>query len=83
MSTATASTFGLKSFKRGVHTPHRKFTETDPIQLYVPQSEIIVPMAQHIGAACEPIVQAQAGSNAGREDRGYRGVRFGPDSLVD
>lgn len=48
---------GQKSFPRGIHPPHRKYTEAAPIRLYTPTRELIVPMAQHIGAACTPIVK--------------------------
>jgi electron transport complex protein RnfC len=58
MSTATVAVSGrLKSFQRGVHPPHRKYTEALPIQFFVPKNELIMPMAQHIGAACNPIVK--------------------------
>ena len=47
---------GLKSFQRGIHPPHRKaYTERMPIELFVPQKDLVMPMAQSIGAACEPI----------------------------
>ncbi|HPM23849.1 MAG TPA: electron transport complex subunit RsxC [Phycisphaerae bacterium] len=54
----TIATGGLKSFHRGIHPPHRKFTESDPIQLFMPTKELLLPMAQHIGAACTPVVKA-------------------------
>lgn len=47
------------TFKRGVHPPDGKaFTNTKPIQILMPEknAEIVVPMSQHIGAPCEPIV---------------------------
>jgi len=51
---------GLKSFPRGIHPPHRKeYSETLPIRPYVPKGELLVPMAQHIGAACTPVVKAR------------------------
>ncbi|HPD29877.1 MAG TPA: electron transport complex subunit RsxC [Phycisphaerae bacterium] len=51
---------GLKSFARGIHPPHRKeYSETEPIRLFAPKGEISVPMVQHIGAACTPLVQAK------------------------
>ncbi len=47
---------GLKSFQRGVHPPHRKaYTEHRPIELFVPTKDLVIPMAQSLGAACEPI----------------------------
>jgi len=49
---------GLRSFHRGIHPPHRKHdTESKPIQLFVPRADMVVPLAQHIGAACEPLVK--------------------------
>jgi len=51
---------GLKSFKRGVHPPHRKrYTESLPIELFVPKRDLVIPMAQSLGAACEPTVKAK------------------------
>jgi electron transport complex protein RnfC len=50
---------GLKTFARGIHPPHRKYTEADPIQFYQPTKDILVPMAQHLGAACSPVVKAK------------------------
>lgn len=47
-----------KSFPRGIHPPHRKYTEAEPIRLYVPTRDLLVPMAQHIGAACAPVVKS-------------------------
>ena len=57
MSIALAIPGGLKSFARGIHPPHRKYTAADPIQLYVPKNEVLIPMAQHIGVACTPVVK--------------------------
>ncbi len=49
---------GVKSFPRGVHPPHRKqLSEAEPIRLFVPRGELTVPLVQHIGAACEPVVK--------------------------
>ncbi|MFH1747637.1 MAG: electron transport complex subunit RsxC [Planctomycetota bacterium] len=49
---------GLKSFGRGVHPPHRKSsTEHLPIELFVPTQNLVVPMAQSLGVACEPILE--------------------------
>jgi len=47
------------TFKRGVHPPDSKeYTNQKPIKILMPEenSEIVVPMSQHIGAPCEPIV---------------------------
>ncbi len=49
---------GLKSFPRGIHPPHRKrYAETEPIRLFSPKQDLLVPFVQHIGAPCEPIVK--------------------------
>ncbi len=47
------------TFKRGVHPPDSKhYTNQKPIQILMPtvDSDIVIPMSQHIGAPCEPIV---------------------------
>ena len=44
-------------FKGGVAVPHRKNTaESETLTLGVPE-KIIIPMLQHIGAPCEPVVK--------------------------
>ncbi len=49
---------GLKSFPRGVHPPHRKaYSQAAPIKLFTPTEELMLPFVQHIGVACDPIVQ--------------------------
>ncbi len=49
---------GLKSFPRGIHPPHRKkFAEAAPIRLFEPSQDLLLPFVQHIGVACDPIVQ--------------------------
>lgn len=48
----------LLTFKNGVHPPHGKhYTENKPIEEYLPQGDIVIPMSQHIGAPAEPIVK--------------------------
>ncbi len=47
------------TFKRGVHPPDSKeYTNKKQIKILMPEegSDIVVPMSQHIGAPCEPIV---------------------------
>ncbi|HSW44550.1 MAG TPA: electron transport complex subunit RsxC [Phycisphaerae bacterium] len=49
---------GLKSFPRGVHPPHRKkYSESAPIGLFAPMQDLLLPFVQHIGVACDPLVQ--------------------------
>ncbi len=50
---------GVKSFARGIHPPHRKYTESAAIEPFAPTTDLVVPMAQHIGAACTPVVKAR------------------------
>lgn len=59
-ATMQSASGGLKSFARGVHPPHRKkYSEASPIELFVPTNDLMMPMAQHIGAACNPIVKSK------------------------
>ncbi|NLL69546.1 MAG: electron transport complex subunit RsxC [Epulopiscium sp.] len=46
------------TFKRGIYPPHGKhYTENKPIEVLMPTGDLIYPMVQHIGAACEPLVK--------------------------
>lgn len=48
----------LPTFRKGVHPPHGKgHTEECPVQWIDPGSELVFPMAQHIGAPCKPLVK--------------------------
>ena len=44
------------TFKGGVHPNYMKAPEV-PISVVTPPGEVIIPMAQHIGAPCKPTVQ--------------------------
>lgn len=49
----------IKTFKGGIHPPDRKeFSKDKAIEVLMPKedSEIVMPMIQHLGAPCEPIV---------------------------
>lgn len=49
---------GLKSFKRGIHPPHRKhYSEALPIELFTPRKDLLIPLVQHIGAPCKATVK--------------------------
>jgi len=49
---------GLLSFKGGIHPPHaKKATEHLPIVDYLGPKIVEIPLRQHIGAPCEPVVQ--------------------------
>lgn len=48
----------IKTFKGGVHPPHNKFyTEKKPTEVAKLPKKVIIPLSQHIGAPCEPIVK--------------------------
>ena len=50
--------FKLFSFKGGVHPPDNKhFTENKPIEKANVPSLVYIPLQQHIGAPCEPLVK--------------------------
>ncbi len=48
----------LLTFKGGIHPPeYKELTEHLPIERAVEPSTVVIPMQQHIGAPCEPIVK--------------------------
>ena len=48
----------LYSFKKGIHPSYNKErTSGKPIELLPPKGEIVLPMSQHIGAPCTPLVK--------------------------
>ncbi len=46
----------IHSFKGGVHPPYRKAPEI-PVTVVAPPAQVVIPMAQHIGAPCQPLVK--------------------------
>lgn len=49
---------GLLSFIGGIHPPHeKKYSENKAIVKAVEPKVVIIPLRQHIGAPCDPIVQ--------------------------
>ncbi len=59
---------GLKSFPRGIHPPHRKqYSESLPIETFVPKQDLMIPMVQHIGTPCNPIVKAREAVKFGQK----------------
>lgn len=61
---------GKFSFDRGVSPPHRKsFSESMAIKLIRLRAGqgVVVPMSQHLGAVCEPTVEAKQEVSAGQE----------------
>ena len=43
-------------FKGGVHPDYRKSPEV-PVTVIAPPPQVVIPMAQHIGAPCTPLVK--------------------------
>jgi electron transport complex protein RnfC len=65
----TSKLIGKKTFKGGVHPPHHKnLTEDLPIEMIRlrPSQMVVVPMSQHLGAPCQPTVEAKQAVTAGQ-----------------
>src|SRR6056297_4350043 len=46
------------TFRGGIHPPHfKKQTEESPIEEAFLPKEVVIPLHQHIGAPCDPIVK--------------------------
>ena len=46
------------TFKKGIHPKYNKeATSSKPIEVLMPQGELIFPMSQHIGSPCKPLVK--------------------------
>lgn len=47
----------FSSFKGGVHPPeHKEFTESKPIERMPLPSRVVIPLQQHTGSICQPVV---------------------------
>lgn len=58
----------LKSFKGGIHPGHYKeFTESVPVTTARSPRKVIMPLQQHIGAPCEPLVKVGDEVKAGQK----------------
>ncbi|MCG8484386.1 MAG: electron transport complex subunit RsxC [Clostridia bacterium] len=48
----------LRTFKGGIHPPHSKsFTEAKPVEKAEEPKIVNIPLQQHIGAPCQPVVE--------------------------
>jgi len=55
VSTATE---GKATFARGVHPPEEKqLAEAMPIEVFPTPAEVLIPLLQHLGSPCEPVVE--------------------------
>jgi electron transport complex protein RnfC len=59
----------LKRFRGGVRLPHLKPTANIPIEKAKPPATTVIPLKQHVGAICEPLV--------GKGDRVRTGQKIG------
>jgi electron transport complex protein RnfC len=58
----------LKTFKGGVHPPeHKDATKAKPIVIMPHPQRVIIPLQQHTGAGCEPLVAAGDSVKAGQK----------------
>jgi Na+-translocating ferredoxin:NAD+ oxidoreductase subunit C len=47
----------IKSFRGGIHpNDYKHYTEAKPIEIALPPKMVVIPVRQHIGAPCTPIV---------------------------
>ncbi len=62
----------IKTFRGGTHPPHDKPAAGTPIETIKPPAKAIIPLSQHIGAPCEPLVkvgdQVKMGQKIGDSD---------------
>jgi Na+-translocating ferredoxin:NAD+ oxidoreductase subunit C len=48
------------TFPRGVHPPERKtFSEDAPVEVMPSPARVVIPLLQHVGAPCKPVVKAK------------------------
>jgi len=47
----------LKTFRGGIHPPKNKFTALDPIRIMPVPQLVVIPLLQHVGAPCQPLVK--------------------------
>ncbi len=60
MALATETISGSGTFPRGIHPPERKnFSSGAPITVLPTPGEVVIPLQQHLGAPCEPMVKAR------------------------
>lgn len=67
----------IKTFKGGVHPPHAKLTKDKPIEKARLPEKVIIPLQQHIGAPCEPVVSVGDNIKVGQkigEPKGFVSV---------
>ncbi|WP_176230887.1 electron transport complex subunit RsxC [Candidatus Hakubella thermalkaliphila] len=58
---------GKLRFRGGVHPPHSKITVSEKIQIAKLPQRAVIPLRQHIGATCEPLVEEGDHVKAGQK----------------
>ena len=67
MNPSMGGAVGSGTFARGVHPPQRKtYSEAASIEVLPLPPEVAVPLLQHTGAPCEPLVKAKDEVSAGQ-----------------
>ncbi len=60
MGLSLKKTNGNQTFQHGVHPPEQKqFCENVPVEILPTPKKVLLPLQQHLGAPCEPIVKAK------------------------
>lgn len=60
MGLARKEVFGGGTFAGGIHPPERKqYASEVPIEVIDSPDRVVIPLVQHIGAPCEPVVKAK------------------------
>ena len=67
-----------KSAPRGIKLPENKLTEHKPIEPLPLPEKVIIPLQQHIGAPCEPIVKRGTAVKTGEVIGGAKGFVSAP-----
>jgi Na+-translocating ferredoxin:NAD+ oxidoreductase subunit C len=63
----------VKTFERGVFLPHyKKFSEAKPIATLPLPKELVIPLHQHTGAPCSPLVAAGDKLQRGKKSAAVR-----------
>ena len=71
---------GYKTFKQGIHPHyHKEFSEKEPIKRCPLPKKVIIPLSQHTGKPCDPLVEKKAEVEEKDKEKGFfrKERRFG------
>ena len=72
----------LFTFKGGVHPPHSKsLTQNVPIEDAKAPDIVVIPLSQHIGAPCDPLVAVGDTVKVGQKNWRIKSLCFGTGSF--